>query len=259
VGSLGTLGVIAELTFKVAPLPPVEATLLVPFPDVARASGAVREILRSTLQPHAAEWLDREAGAEVGLGALVPGEGCLLAVLVGGIPPAVGRQIRDLARIARQAGGLSSEELEGAASGRFWAAIADLAGGGGAGGAIRCKASVPPAAGPAAARALAEAGRTLGARPTMWAHAGSGIVYARWPGALAGGDRAPLAAEALAGARRVIRSHLGSLVVEEAPPGLKRHLDVWGYDGDALGAMRAVKSQLDPGGILNPGRFVGGI
>ncbi|MGA8233208.1 MAG: FAD-binding oxidoreductase [Candidatus Acidiferrales bacterium] len=51
----------------------------------------------------------------------------------------------------------------------------------------------------------------------------------------------------------------GSLVVLSAPLGIKRRIDSWGDPGDALPLMRAVKQQLDPHGILNPGRFVGGI
>jgi glycolate oxidase FAD binding subunit len=51
----------------------------------------------------------------------------------------------------------------------------------------------------------------------------------------------------------------GSLVVLSAPPEIKERFDSWGDPGDALPLMRAVKQQLDPHGILNPGRFVGGI
>jgi glycolate oxidase FAD binding subunit len=50
----------------------------------------------------------------------------------------------------------------------------------------------------------------------------------------------------------------GSLVIEHhaasAPP-----LDAWGAPGDSLPLMRAVKNQLDPRNILNPGRFLAGI
>ena len=36
-------------------------------------------------------------------------------------------------------------------------------------------------------------------------------------------------------------------------------LDAWGTAGDTLPLMRALKQQFDPRGVLNPGRFVGGI
>lgn len=49
------------------------------------------------------------------------------------------------------------------------------------------------------------------------------------------------------------------MVVENCPPDLKDHLDVWGDVGPALDIMRRLKSALDPHDTLNPGRFVGGI
>ena len=35
--------------------------------------------------------------------------------------------------------------------------------------------------------------------------------------------------------------------------------DIWHVPGPSLRIMRRIKSQLDPNGLLNPGRFVGGI
>jgi len=40
---------------------------------------------------------------------------------------------------------------------------------------------------------------------------------------------------------------------------LKAQFDVWGPPGDALPLLQRVKQQLDPGGTLSPGRFVGGL
>ena len=51
----------------------------------------------------------------------------------------------------------------------------------------------------------------------------------------------------------------GSLVVLRCPLKFKASIDVWGTPGDAFPLMRRVKEQFDPMGILNPGRFVGGI
>jgi len=44
-----------------------------------------------------------------------------------------------------------------------------------------------------------------------------------------------------------------------APAEVKRRLDVWGPAPDALAVMCRIKTQFDPNGILNPGRYAGGI
>jgi glycolate oxidase FAD binding subunit len=64
-----------------------------------------------------------------------------------------------------------------------------------------------------------------------------------------------LAAEPpLEGLRPELERAGGSLTIVRGP----RH-DAWGDPGDTLPLLRAVKAQFDPKGILNPGRFVGGI
>src|SRR5205814_416479 len=56
-----------------------------------------------------------------------------------------------------------------------------------------------------------------------------------------------------------IESQRGSLVVLQAPLYLRSKLDAWGSAPDSIELMRRVKARFDPAGILNPGRFVGGI
>ena len=46
-------------------------------------------------------------------------------------------------------------------------------------------------------------------------------------------------------------------VVEDAPPEVKRGIDVFGPEPSSLPLMRSIKAQLDPNGVLSPGRFVG--
>jgi glycolate oxidase FAD binding subunit len=47
--------------------------------------------------------------------------------------------------------------------------------------------------------------------------------------------------------------------VESAPRLVKYAISVWGEPGSDFPAMKAVKARLDPRGLLNPGRYVGGI
>jgi glycolate oxidase FAD binding subunit len=50
----------------------------------------------------------------------------------------------------------------------------------------------------------------------------------------------------------------GSVTVVHAPPELRDHVDMIG-PVPALGLMRAVKDQFDPGHVMAPGRLTGGI
>ena len=50
----------------------------------------------------------------------------------------------------------------------------------------------------------------------------------------------------------------GSVIVLDAPRGLRTEIDIWGPI-PALAVMRRVKEQFDPDHRLAPGRFVGGI
>jgi glycolate oxidase FAD binding subunit len=68
--------------------------------------------------------------------------------------------------------------------------------------------------------------------------------------------RAPQLIESL---RASLRARGGSVVVQRIPDSLRGSVDLWGTQTDALPLMREVKRRFDPKRILNPGRFVGSI
>ena len=51
----------------------------------------------------------------------------------------------------------------------------------------------------------------------------------------------------------------GNLIIETAPPELKRQVDVWGPIGSTENLMKQVKAKFDASGLLNSGRFVSSI
>ena len=59
--------------------------------------------------------------------------------------------------------------------------------------------------------------------------------------------------------RSLLNQSGGYLSILEAPLTLKKAVEVWGYSGNALAAMRKLKERFDPQGGLNSGRFVGGL
>jgi glycolate oxidase FAD binding subunit len=65
--------------------------------------------------------------------------------------------------------------------------------------------------------------------------------------------------DALQALRAEAEAAEGSLVLEAAPLPLKRAFDAWGRTRDGMSVTRRLKAELDPGAVMNPGRFVGGI
>ncbi len=76
----------------------------------------------------------------------------------------------------------------------------------------------------------------------------TGIMLARFPST---------AVPHLTQLRLELEAAGGSLTVLGRPAGT--HLDLWGTPPDTLVLMREIKRRFDPNGILNPGRFLGGI
>jgi len=238
VGSLGTLGVIVEATFKVAPLPPVQETLTARFTSLEEAAQAVHEA-------------DERSLALRGVALRqTPGERETMASFwLAGPQAAVERTRRELGELCA---GATMERLEGEASEVFWNPSPDpnsrIWQSLGEEGCAETKASLPPSKVRDYMRALdGLAGETV-AYPT------TGFVLAKLLDADAGA-----LASAIAEARRIAEELGGSLVVTSAPAEVKRRVDVWGDPGNALALMRRLKEQFDPKGTLNPGRYVGGL
>ena len=84
----------------------------------------------------------------------------------------------------------------------------------------------------------------------MMAQPGVGVVHVR---------PLPGMAEPVVKRLREALGSGGSVVVERAPAAQKASLNVWGPPPAGFALMRGLKASLDPRGILNPGRFVGGL
>jgi glycolate oxidase FAD binding subunit len=227
VGSLGTLAVIVELSFKLAPIPPALATIVGQFQSSASTRNAIGAVLRSPLSPLAIELHAPHT----------------LVFRVGGYPQAVERQVRDLGQLIAehdgQTGDASEHEWERLVTLRREAQQRELV----------LKAAAPIAESARLVELLEQHLAVL--EPTVWASAGNGVAYAACA--------APASADVVLELRRRVRELGGnaSLVVQRCPLSLKQEIDVWGDPGPSLALMRALKEKLDPRATLNPGRYVG--
>lgn len=241
-GSLGTLGVTIEATLKVAPLPAAQEAFLAAHESLEDAAQAVFDADERGLALRTVALLDGDSSA-----AWLPDGPCIAAYWLAGPSSAVERTARELG--ARAVG--ETRRLEGDASERWRAELSSRR---------------TPARGASLramllpshvaefmlhVRQLASAGRLA---VTSVAYPTTGLV-------LLTADVAPVEGfvELTRSARRWAEEAGGSLVVEAAPPEVKRAIDVWGEPGSSFDLMKQLKQQFDPSGTLNPGRYVGGI
>jgi glycolate oxidase FAD binding subunit len=61
------------------------------------------------------------------------------------------------------------------------------------------------------------------------------------------------------GARGLAAQRGNAVVFRAMPPRARGRIDAWGEPPPAFALMRALKTNFDPKGLCNPGRFVGGI
>jgi glycolate oxidase FAD binding subunit len=247
-GSFGTLGLIAEVIFRLHPSPEVLAGAALEVADPKVAGAATQALAHAQLDPTSLElaWP----------GPAAPGR---LVLVLQGRSPAVAEQAGAAVRLLEPHGAaelLADGDVRRLTDGpdrlgaRPWWGLDSAA----HGAVVGVKAACVPTELPGVVEDLWAAAGAHGLDVSVRAHAGLGVTYA----ALRGGG-----AEALAGAVEEARGRLGhrggTLLVLQAPLEVKRRVDAWGPAGDALALMRRVKERFDPAGTMSPGRFVGGI
>ena len=255
VGSFGTLGVIVEATFKLRPLPDEDRCVLARFKGLKECGLAVKELMASDLIPYAVELLDAPAARRAGLVTGANGGGALL-VGFDGLAEQVAWQCEEVRRLFAALGLAEHRVLEGASREDAWRRMTELPQRVMADPAAQMKLGVLSAQ---VTEVIAEAGAVAhrrGLPAAFVAHAGIGIITAVLGG---GWGSAKEVMATLREWREVAREAGGHALLEWAPLAGKEAVAVWDPPGPAFRVMQRIKAQLDPAGILNPGRFVGGV
>ena len=258
IGSLGTLGVVLELTFKVHPLPPGEETIGIACTGHADILPVLNAILRLPLRLNSLELLNAAAvsALQAGSGVAVPASPYLfLARLEGDAAVTAGQKDR----IADTLRGLSlsapadihampaqSEEQQ-----HLWSSLA-------------AQALLPDYVAAKVGLRITDLAafcadiEALSTEPPwlLHAHAGNGIVSVQIPTANGGEETLLARIQALDGC---VERRNGHRVIERAPVAVKRRCEVWGPVGNNFAVMQALKASYDPKRRLNPGRFIGGL
>ena len=254
-GSLGTLGIIVEAAFKIAPLFREEHTLIISCSSLEAAGGIAREIPKSGVLPLAMEILDERAAGFLS-NAIDRTKGCLLAVELGGTPSSVGRQENEVRAICNNSQ-VEFSSIDDIDSSRLvWSAIRDF------GRDKECRATmiVESTSLPSDVVTLMEnisaLGRENGLDRALLTNITHGVTYSYW---WVDNGTIDSLKGLVDGLRCLADKFDGHAIVEVCPTELKREIDVWGINGPQTQLMGRIKEQYDPAGTLSPGRFVDGI
>jgi len=262
IGSFGTLGVICEITFKLLPLAEKESTLCLPFTTIDEANGFVQEIVHSQLIPASMDILNAMAVKKMEDTAGMPQNGnYLVAVGLEGVTESVERQISEMAERGKKYGAFDAIPLHLEKHQALWMAIRDFAQWlmERHSNLISLKSNFLISKCGEMLSCYEKIARGFGIDCAFVCHSGSGILYTY----VLAGKNLRLKIESLVKLIGELTSEAarngGNLLVESCPPAIKKRIDVWGQPRGDYGIMRRLKEQMDPAGILNPGRFVGGI
>jgi glycolate oxidase FAD binding subunit len=255
IGSHGTLGILTRVNFKVLPAPAAQRFAASPFEDDVRERliAHVRSlpipptalVLRDAYAAHA-DPEDRRSSPQV-------------TALFEGSASNVERAIRDYRSALGAAGVAETRLCDGEAAKTAFAALLDAYVAVPATSFTLLRRGVPSEAPQRAlhvrealARSTAEAAGAAQGWETI-TDLLTGDIVARFI------LRAPAGADEAVAACAALREALDGAQLIAASDALTPHLDAWGSVPATVATMRALKARFDPGDVLAPGRFVGGI
>ena len=281
-GSLGTLGIIVEASFKLSPAPLYSTALIASFQSgqspessSSKAVAAAQTLANQRYSPQGLQVFNRAAALrtthpqirEVAADSDT-GRWVAVAFYEGRDEAIVRRRMSDGANLLGSLGAGEVIHLNQEDSAALLAEATDLGWEPETPPRLAVKLNVPPSTVENIIRRASQP-LPLDLSPAIVADPGFGTVKLLWwrgPGQEQPAEGEELdvltTLETIDQIRAFTHQAGGTAVVEWCPLPVKRRIDVW--DGSAHGdreiqIMRQIKEKFDPAGILNPGRFLGGI
>lgn len=249
VGSFGTLGVVTQLTLKLKPIPESSRLLWCAFDHLSAIEQTLARLTTSAARPVAIDLFDARAAATIAGEADLdlPANRPVLCLGVEGTEHETAWQIATLESEIKPFGPHSIAAIAAADVEVVWSALTEFQVA--SDDPLTFKASLLPS------RTVEFVQQAEAAGCSLQAHAGNGIVHGHLPDSVTSAAGANKALEPL---REIVRNCRGSLVVEHCDDAWKKDIALFGDRDPTLVWMQRLKKQLDPKGLLNPGRMLVG-
>jgi glycolate oxidase FAD binding subunit len=269
IGSMGTLGVIAEITFKLYPLPAQSQTLWVDFKQLNEIVGLIQSVCSSNLVISRCEYVNAVL-VEKYLDEDYQSKGSHTALLnVQGNKTMVRTTIARLQQMALESGANNIQNFSKKDDAKLWYQIQSVnSSNGKLQKDFHCQVSIPKAVlGTVMGEIEKFSNNNILLSLAVQAHAGNGIINIFWSDPAEREilpDRYRSQIESL---RQVAQSCQGNMVVHSIPEkevtitshSLKEPELTWGKPGNGFQLMKMIKASYDPHHVLATGRFIGGI
>jgi len=261
IGSLGSLGVLCEMTLRLLPLPEKMETLLFSFDSFSDAGAFAGAVLGTKLLPAAVEVANRAAFENMDFRGSMDFSPSSYVVLVAleAFDEAVARMRKELLAMAPHFKAKGHALVQEDKHRLFWLTVGELQG--------TAFQRIPRLVAlqlnyPFSAwKTIFEfADQTLSLAHldhTMLCHTGNGLTLINLLPKPKGVDDKSLV-EAVRTLLAECRNAGGNLIVQRAPVKLKKTLPVWGEPGSDLPLMKRIRVEIDPANLMNPGRFAVG-
>ena len=255
IGAFGTLGIITEVTLKLSPIPVRQAMLTADFQNVQEAVDTGLAIVGSQTLPMFVNLFVNSDPTRRGTQGATDQNKPMLVVGFGGDPETVAWQLTQCQGIMERNDAVGVTIVEDEPLHHLQETVQEFSADNGNTEIVVAKLNLKRTDLAEFASQIMEAEWTREVQ--MMALLGSGVLYITIP--VASDPDYQSLADALMQLRQTAISKQGNLIIEVAPPELKRHIDVWGSVEGTLSLMKQIKAKFDPTGLLNPGRFISSI